>query len=649
MLRSLALAVSVGLVVGLGVAASTSARTSAPSAAAVSGRPGDAVIGADGAVVRAASVSAELPAADEVSVTTVDVVVSEQVDLLAVATLAPEQSGVQSPAETLVADAGHGGRVLTDVLETDGFQTLGVTWPDDEEAAALDLQVRTRDEAGQWSGWQPLDVADGGPDAGTPDAMNATRAGTDPLWVGEADAVQLSVAAEQTAPADLSLTLVDVPVESATVAAQAVGTGQAEVVSSGLLRTADDAPQIISREEWGARPQVCQPNVATRLVGAVVHHTAGSNAYSTVAQAMQQIRGDQAYHIDGRGWCDIGYNFVIDKWGNIYEGRDDSLTKPVVGVHAGGFNTGTLGVSMLGSYDAAPPAAVQHAVAKIIGWRLGYYGVDPAGSMSFYTSGGENSSVPPGTTVTLPRVFGHRDVAYTACPGNGGYATLPGIRAEASSYSFSERFRQARAVVQSLYQDLLGRSVDGTGLDAWSASLAGGGDQAGLVHALTDSEEYIRLRITEAYQDALGRAPDPGGMAYWYDRIRARTATVDDVERRFYDSDEYVTRGGGTAAGYVSLLYQTMFDRPASAEEAPFWTGYMQTRGRAATVDAIWFSLEAAVFRAGGYYEVFLDREPDAAGALNWGTVLLAHGEGAVRAGIAGSEEYRVLALATYS
>src|SRR5665647_2868216 len=109
-------------------------------------------------------------------------------------------------------------------------------------------------------------------------------------------------------------------------------------------------PTIITREQWGARPQVCTPDVATThgLIGAVVHHTAGSNGYSTIAEAMQQIRGDQAYHIDGRGWCDIGYNFVVDKWGNIYEGRANSLTRPVIGVHAGGFNTGTVGVSMLG-------------------------------------------------------------------------------------------------------------------------------------------------------------------------------------------------------------------------------------------------------------------------------------------------------------
>ena len=110
------------------------------------------------------------------------------------------------------------------------------------------------------------------------------------------------------------------------------------------MSTAADAPQIISREEWGARPQVCQPAVATALVGAVVHHTADPNDYSTVAEAERRIRADQAYHIDGRGWCDIGYNFVVDKWGNIYEGRDNSLTQPIIGVHAGGFNTGTLGV-----------------------------------------------------------------------------------------------------------------------------------------------------------------------------------------------------------------------------------------------------------------------------------------------------------------
>ncbi|HEY3438513.1 MAG TPA: N-acetylmuramoyl-L-alanine amidase, partial [Actinotalea sp.] len=133
------------------------------------------------------------------------------------------------------------------------------------------------------------------------------------------------------------------------------------------------------------------------------------------------------------GWCDIGYNFLVDKWGNVYEGRDDSGVKPVIGVHAGGFNTATVGISMLGTYSTlTPPAAVQESVARLSAWRLGQYYRDPSGSMTYHTYGGENSKYPAGTDVALPVIFAHRDVGNTACPGNGGYATLPWVRARAT-------------------------------------------------------------------------------------------------------------------------------------------------------------------------------------------------------------------------
>lgn len=545
---------------------------------------------------------------------------------------------VTGDAATLAQGVVEGAaRVTTDVVEQPAFESVGVTWAQGADAAALDPRVRTRAADGTWSAWHALPVSDEAPeagsaDAGSPEAARAPRAGTDPLWVGESDAVQVSFAPGAALPADLRVALVDAPAAPA-------GQVLAEAQAPG-------APAIISRATWGARPQVCQPDVAKSLVGAVVHHTADPNDYATVDDAMRRLRADQAYHIDGRGWCDLGYNFVVDKWGNLYEGRAGSLAAPVVGVHAGGFNTGTVGVSMLGTYDQAPSAATQHTVAQIIGYRLGYYGVDPSGTMTYHTYGGENSRYGD-AILNLPRVIGHRDVAYTACPGNGGYAALPGIRAEASSYSYAERFRQSRAVVQALYQDLLGRAVDPGGLDSWSSALLGG-SQPALVLSLTSSDEYIRVRITAAYQAALGRDPDPSGLAYWTQRIKAGSATVDDVLRRFYDSDEYVRRAGGTMTGYVSLLYQTMFDRPATDAEAAWWAAWGNQRGRSAMVDTIWFSFEAAQFRAARYYRVFLDREADAAGAASWGAVLLAQGEGAVRAGIAGSEEYRRLALATY-
>ena len=323
-------------------------------------------------------------------------------------------------ADAVTADrVASGQRVQTAVVETEEFQTLGMTWPGEADVAGLGAQVRTRAD-GEWSEWIALDPADDGPDAGTADAVREVRGGTDRIWVGEADAVQLSFAATtEGGPADLSLALVSSEPPAAAV----------RVSATGAVTAAAAAPSIISRAAWGASPQVCTPDVASRLVGVVVHHTAGSNNYASVDQAMQQIRNDQRYHIEGRGWCDIGYNFIVDKWGNIYEGRANSGSQPVIGVHAGGFNTGTVGISMLGSYGTVdPPAATRESVARVVAWRLGQYHRDPIGTFVYHTLGGENSRFPAGTDVGLPVVFTHRDVAYTACPGEAGYAMLPWVR-----------------------------------------------------------------------------------------------------------------------------------------------------------------------------------------------------------------------------
>ena len=239
------------------------------------------------------------------------------------------------------------------------------------------------------------------------------RGGTDPVSIGNADAVQLAfTASAKGGPKGLSLALIDSPQKPASdgvVVSNAVDstTGGSTAASEAIIQTvafsgaavqaAATAPRIISRAAWGAPAQRCTPDVASTLVGATLHHTAGPNTYTTIAGAEAQIRGDAAFHLS-LGWCDLGYNFVVDKWGNIYEGRAGSLTQAVIGAHAGGFNTGTVGVAMLGTYDAVPSAATQRSVAQIIGWRLGAYGVNPKTSMTYHAGGGTLAMVEGITT-----------------------------------------------------------------------------------------------------------------------------------------------------------------------------------------------------------------------------------------------------------
>jgi len=498
------------LVVVLAATGATAPRADAtpvPSAGTLARTPWSA-----GSPSASSVIAADEPAADDVTVTQLDVVVPP-VTAAGTVVESPDVVKAQDEPDVVVTDDVVQDRVQSDVVEAGDFQTVGVTWPADVEVTDPDIEVRTR-AGGEWTEWFPLEATDSAPDPGTAEAARATRGGTESLWVGDADAVQMSFPADAAGgPDGLSLALVDVPevapidVQTAsfslsggaavTRAQSAVfrtdGSTSVDEQYSALMSTALTAvgpaaldvpdavpmapiPTIITREQWGARPQVCEFDLATThgLVGAVVHHTAGSNSYSTVAEAMQQIRGDQAYHIDARGWCDIGYNFVVDKWGNIYEGRANSLTQPVIGVHAGGFNTGTVGVSMLGTYGDPPPAATVDSVGRIIGLRLAAYDIDPRGSFVYNTLGGENSRYPAGSAVPLTRIFTHRDVAYTACPGNGGWASVNAMRVIAGTYLDSKRYVGSGSVVTALYQDLLGRAPDPTGPTAWPSLLMPG-------------------------------------------------------------------------------------------------------------------------------------------------------------------------------
>jgi hypothetical protein len=391
------------------------------------------------------------PGGDEVSNIEVGIVIPESADDLEISAPVPTVSADEGGDVEVTAEyRSTPDRVETPIVEVDAFQTLGVTWPAGLDATGLDVQVRTRAD-GEWSEWTPLEVSDAVPDRGTPEAELAVRAGTEAVWAGQADAAQVSFAAPAVDGQEgLNLSLVDVPADAVTAPDAAVGPLAA--AGDPLVGTLVGPPQwvaryeeptVITRAEWGAADplpdDVCGGmSVASTLVGAVVHHTAGSNGYSTVEEAMQQIRGDQAYHQVDRGWCDLGYNFVVDKWGNIYEGRAGSLTEPVVGVHAGGFNTATVGVAMLGNYSGAGedpnqlpedvvgslPDEASEGVAQIIALRLRQYERDPGGTFTYTKIDGV-------TKVDLPVVFAHRDVSNTICPGNTGYAALDAIRTRA--------------------------------------------------------------------------------------------------------------------------------------------------------------------------------------------------------------------------
>ena len=302
-------------------------------------------------------------------------------------------------------------------------QLAAVSWPASAApAVGTEVSLRGRTTKG-WTPWVDVEVS-GDTD---PAATSAQRLGTDPAWLGEGvTSVQVRYAASDRAVvARGRIDLVD------------PGTSPADSPARRPAASATAAaakPTIISRAAWGADERIrsCEPSIAATTKGAVLHHTAGTNSY-TASQSAGLVRGIYAYHAKSLGWCDIGYNALVDKYGQIFEGRFGGLDRPVIGAHTLGFNTNTFGVSVLGTYTTTvPSAAATNAVTAIMAWRLGTFYVD-AGGTTQLVSGDSGSRYKKGTVVTLPVLTGHRDTVSTSCPGTQLWNRLATLRSSVSS------------------------------------------------------------------------------------------------------------------------------------------------------------------------------------------------------------------------
>ncbi|MFF9402831.1 N-acetylmuramoyl-L-alanine amidase [Streptomyces sp. NPDC014744] len=197
-------------------------------------------------------------------------------------------------------------------------------------------------------------------------------------------------------------------------------------------------PPIVTRAGWGADESMSPeaPEYLNGVKAVFVHHTAETNNYSC-ADSAAIVRGLYAYHVKANGWKDLGYNFVVDKCGTVFEGRKGGVDRPVFGAHTYGFNRDTAGIAVIGTYtDAAAPTAATTAVARVAAWKLGQYKVDPAGTTTLTAgaTGGNfaGTRFTSGTAYTFNTVSGHRDGFNTQCPGTKLYGQLPAIRSLAA-------------------------------------------------------------------------------------------------------------------------------------------------------------------------------------------------------------------------
>ena len=294
---------------------------------------------------------------------------------------------------TMVArDVPLGPRSLQAAAAPIRFDMLGLHWRGGGAVA-----YETRSAGGVWRPWQAADADDGdGP--GWHDGNVE--------WVGPSAAVRFRTSGTVTALRAYYLS---------------------SKVTTAPRRTLSIAgsPTIVSRADWFADEKIvrAKPIYAPTLKLAIVHHTASTNSY-TPAQSAAIVRGIETYHVEANGWNDIGYNFLVDRYGTIYEGRGGGVDENVIGAHALGFNAGTVGISLIGDFqNATPTPAMQEALVRLLAWRLDVAHIDPL-SKVVYTSGG-NAKFKAGTVVTLRAISGHRDTGPSECPGNRAYALLP--------------------------------------------------------------------------------------------------------------------------------------------------------------------------------------------------------------------------------
>ncbi|WP_448627007.1 N-acetylmuramoyl-L-alanine amidase [Geodermatophilus sp. URMC 64] len=348
---------------------------------------------------------------------------TDEVPMGSVADPAPA-ADVQAGTTDPVAGVPSGAPALTvEQTDVDEFSLVGVTWADDPAVTDTVVQVRVQDAAGRWGAWTEVGREDAEQNPNAPSG-GTLRGGTAPLWTGPSTGVQAELVTRSGAqPTDVRLDLVD------------PGSSPADAMpgTPEIQDTADAAmamPDVYSRAQWGADEDVrdWDPEFAPTIKAAALHHTAGSNDY-TADQVPDILRSIYQYHAVSLEWGDIGYNVLVDKFGRLWEGRYGGLASTVIGAHAGGFNTYTFGVSMLGDYEKVPaPQPMVDAVSAIIAWKFELYGVKPTGTTSLTSAGGGTARYAKGTAVTLPTIFGHRDVGATVCPGQYGYARLPEIR-----------------------------------------------------------------------------------------------------------------------------------------------------------------------------------------------------------------------------
>jgi hypothetical protein len=358
--------------------------------------------------------------------------------------------------------AARGGVVSAPLEAPKRFNLVGLSWTSAAEPA---IALRARRDGGDWTRWTPA----------TGDARRGRTLSTSaPVWVGEADWVQYRIS--RRVP---GLRLHFVNTTGTATAADRLLTRLRRAAHAAVARVAPAwgataRPRIRPRADWGAEQCPTRGVTYGSVRAAIVHHTVTANEYSR-AQSPAAILAVCRYHRNTNGWNDIGYNFVVDRFGQIWEGRAGGVDEAVVGSQAQGYNAQTTGIANLGTFTSVPQTdAAIAAMARLVRWKLANHGAPTYGTTSLTSAGGSHARYPYGHTRRFQRVLGHRDAGRTACPGEQLHYQIPELRERIGE----RRPTGVRAVVSGPFPELVTYSPDaltftGQLLDRELAPIAG--------------------------------------------------------------------------------------------------------------------------------------------------------------------------------
>ena len=407
----------------------------------------------------------------------------------------------------------------------------------------------------------------------------------------------------------------DEPLDEVTVVAMDAG---ADVPATPPARVSalTNIPTIIPRSGWGADETIRFDRVGDERWGRdyfpiqkmTVHHTAGSNYDPNPAATVRAVYYYQAVTQD---WGDIGYNYLIDSAGRIYEGRysrdywngaiptaDDGAGQMIAGGHALQHNSGNMGVALLGTFDTVrPTSAAVAGLVRLLAWTSSTYGIDPRGSSTY---------VNPVTGLTryTPNIAGHRNYNSTACPGTALYNLLPTIRSQvyaAMNTWPGELFNPPRRVLFSA-TTLTGRQFSASGtitasksytLSAMSTAPT---SQAATIPNQAGTWYYITAGAWAGYWiqasgQAVLQAPvaPPGVEAYWPTRpLQLAAGTY--VGRKFTSTGGIYASRTGTLAAASSTWTTQKVQIPGQGGgwwyyvTAGLWDGYWLPEGAGTTL-----------------------------------------------------------------